>query len=195
MAVMIKHMTEPLPMPSQLNPDLSPAVERVILKALAKEPEARYQSVADMVKSLQEAVNEMPTLASIPKPTQIPIQTAPAALPKEARLAQRPAWLVPILAGRLLVAIAAAITLFFNPTSAEKEQAELSLANAVQPLRVDPCASCYKPAAPYLLLKKLPLLKSPKPRLSRRPGASFPTPAPLMPLAQNDLIWAGTEGG
>jgi serine/threonine protein kinase len=134
MAVMIKHMTEPLPLPSTLNPNLSPAVERVILKALAKEPEARYQSVTDMVRVLQEAVTEMPTLPSMPKPTPSPIQTTPAALPRKAKPAQRPAWLIPVLAGvALLVAVGAAITLFFSlPTLPKTEQETLLSTNTIQ---------------------------------------------------------------
>jgi serine/threonine protein kinase len=120
MAVMIKHMTEPLPLPSTLNPNLSPAVERVILKALAKEPEARYQSVTDMVRVLQEAVTEMPTLPSMPKPTPSPIQTTPAALPRKAKPAQRPA-------------VGAAITLFFSlSTSPKTEQETLLSTNTIQ---------------------------------------------------------------
>ena len=38
---------EPIP-PSQLNPDLSPAVDAVVLKSLAKDPDERYQSAAEM---------------------------------------------------------------------------------------------------------------------------------------------------
>lgn len=56
MAVVIKHMNDPLPPPRQVNSALPEAVERVILKALAKQPENRYATAGEMVRALQAAV-------------------------------------------------------------------------------------------------------------------------------------------
>lgn len=56
MAVVVKHIIDPLPMPSSKNPDLPEAIERVILKALAKEPGDRFQHAGDMAAALSEAV-------------------------------------------------------------------------------------------------------------------------------------------
>ncbi|HID64987.1 MAG TPA: serine/threonine protein kinase, partial [Anaerolineae bacterium] len=56
MAVVIKHITEPLPLPSSVKPDIPPQVERVILKAMAKDPDDRFQTVAEMVTALDAAV-------------------------------------------------------------------------------------------------------------------------------------------
>ncbi|MFN8560642.1 MAG: serine/threonine-protein kinase [Anaerolineae bacterium] len=50
------HVTEPLPMPSSLNPEIPPAVEMVLLKALAKDPDDRYDSAAAMVEELRRSV-------------------------------------------------------------------------------------------------------------------------------------------
>lgn len=58
MAVVIKHMTDPPPPPSKLNPDTSPALESVILKAMAKRPEDRYESAAAMVRAVRLAIPE-----------------------------------------------------------------------------------------------------------------------------------------
>ena len=41
-----------------MNPDISEPVERVILKAVAKAPEDRYQRVSEMVEALRRAVME-----------------------------------------------------------------------------------------------------------------------------------------
>ena len=41
MAVAIKHITDPLPRPRDLAPDLPDEAERVLIKALAKQPEDR----------------------------------------------------------------------------------------------------------------------------------------------------------
>ncbi len=61
LAVLLKHVTDPLPLPRQIRPDLPEAVERVILKAMAKEPADRFQSAQEMIDALAEAVAASPT--------------------------------------------------------------------------------------------------------------------------------------
>ncbi len=56
MAIVIKHLSAPLPMPSTLNPDLPEGIERVILKSLAKDPTDRYQTVREMLEHLDLAM-------------------------------------------------------------------------------------------------------------------------------------------
>jgi tRNA A-37 threonylcarbamoyl transferase component Bud32 len=56
LAVIFKHISDPLPLPHELNPDVPEAVEHVILKALAKDPNERYQRMADMAGALIEAM-------------------------------------------------------------------------------------------------------------------------------------------
>jgi tRNA A-37 threonylcarbamoyl transferase component Bud32 len=56
LAVIMKQISAPLPLPRQLKPDISEAVERVILKALAKDPKDRYQTVAGMSAALEAAL-------------------------------------------------------------------------------------------------------------------------------------------
>lgn len=48
LAVLFKHASEPLPRPKQFVPDLPDGVERILLKALAKNPADRYQSMAEI---------------------------------------------------------------------------------------------------------------------------------------------------
>jgi len=56
LAVILKHVQDPLPLPRAINPDIPEAVEQVILKALAKRPEDRFQTTMQMVKALQAAI-------------------------------------------------------------------------------------------------------------------------------------------
>jgi len=58
LGVMRCHADEPPPPPSQINPAISPAVEAILLKALAKEREKRYQEAGDIVLALEEAFRE-----------------------------------------------------------------------------------------------------------------------------------------
>ncbi len=54
--VAMRHLSDPPPPPRQLNPQLSPQVEAVILKALAKEPQERYPTGAALAQALEQAL-------------------------------------------------------------------------------------------------------------------------------------------
>ncbi len=55
-ALAIQHLTQPPPPPRQVNPNLSEAVEEVLLKALNKQPADRYQSGALLMDALAAAL-------------------------------------------------------------------------------------------------------------------------------------------
>ncbi len=56
LAVVLKQISAPLPPPTSLKADLAPEIERVLLKALAKSPEDRFQSVAEFLGAWKSAV-------------------------------------------------------------------------------------------------------------------------------------------
>jgi serine/threonine protein kinase len=55
-AVAMKHVNEPLPMPRQRNPRIPALVEQVLVKALAKHPSQRFDSVKQFNQAFQQAV-------------------------------------------------------------------------------------------------------------------------------------------
>ena len=59
-AIVLRRVTEPLPMPRTLNPQIPESVERVILKALARDPNDRYASAGEMAQALKDAANGKP---------------------------------------------------------------------------------------------------------------------------------------
>ncbi|MGZ3610043.1 MAG: protein kinase domain-containing protein [Ktedonobacteraceae bacterium] len=60
--VMYQHFSaQPLP-PSTYNPQLPPAVDSVILRALAKKPEDRFPSIADFAAAFDQATQSSPNL-------------------------------------------------------------------------------------------------------------------------------------
>ena len=54
--VMYQHLTSQPPAPSMFNTHLSPTIDAVLLRALAKEPSARFPSVADFARAFQAAL-------------------------------------------------------------------------------------------------------------------------------------------
>lgn len=59
MAVLTKHVYEPPPPARTLNPDISPLIEHVLQRALAKEPSERFQSAADMSAELLKVASQL----------------------------------------------------------------------------------------------------------------------------------------
>jgi len=67
--IAMQHLTmPPTPLREQL-PELAPAIEEVVLRALAKEPEQRYTRVQDFAAALQDA--SLAALTPLPSPAQV----------------------------------------------------------------------------------------------------------------------------
>lgn len=66
-AIIFMHVNDPLPLPSSLRSDIPEALERVILKALAKDPEDRYQSAPQMLLALQRAMTLESEAETVPQ--------------------------------------------------------------------------------------------------------------------------------
>jgi serine/threonine-protein kinase len=58
LAVLMKHINDPLPLPRQIDPEIPEPLERVVLKALTKRPEDRYRSAREMAQTLEAAAEE-----------------------------------------------------------------------------------------------------------------------------------------
>jgi serine/threonine-protein kinase len=57
--IMFKILREPFPLPSTVNPDCPPSLEYIVDRALAKNPDDRYQTAEEMAADLSTAVSEL----------------------------------------------------------------------------------------------------------------------------------------
>jgi serine/threonine protein kinase len=89
LSMALKHVSEPPRPPREVRPELSAALEAVLLKALAKDPAERYPTGAALVAALDEALaagaSPFPAAASAPSgagatPGQRPLPPVPAAV-------------------------------------------------------------------------------------------------------------------
>jgi serine/threonine protein kinase len=147
-AVIMAQLHNPLPPPRSLNPDITPAVEAVLLKGLARSPSARYGRAGELVKALAEATEDetepahtivrpapltpppMPAPVHTPAPAppvpQSPWAVQPQAWPPTqppAQVAPTPGWVaVLMIAGALLVLVLDIVFLvdaFVDPSNVE----------------------------------------------------------------------------
>ncbi|MGV8118285.1 MAG: Stk1 family PASTA domain-containing Ser/Thr kinase [Candidatus Xenobiia bacterium LiM19] len=85
-AIALKHVQEIPPSPSSINPSITPDMEKIIMKALLKDPLKRYQSAEEMLFDLEKAgkprtqkigspSTDEPTLIVPPSKAQSPSRT------------------------------------------------------------------------------------------------------------------------
>ena len=70
LAILMKHVNEPLPLPSTSGVNIPQPLERVLLKALSKNPDDRYQTAEEMAQAIRAAAEEagiqLPDRISLP---------------------------------------------------------------------------------------------------------------------------------
>lgn len=84
------HIYSPLPLPSDVNPAVPASIQRVLLKALAKDPQDRYQSVKDLTSSFVAALTGISSEAddSVTIPQLIPTMPSTEPAPTKDREAK-----------------------------------------------------------------------------------------------------------
>ncbi len=65
-AIILKHVRDPLTPPSIFNPSIPPALEQIVMKAMAKDPEERYQSAAEMLADINAFAAQLDPAQLVP---------------------------------------------------------------------------------------------------------------------------------
>ena len=111
LAVIFKHISDPLPLPSHVKPDIPAPIEQVILKALSKDPKDRFATAAEFKAAWKRALERREIVQPIPEAPTVPPsgtmdaqpQQKPASAPKTSSKSGMPvAW----IAGCLVAACA-----------------------------------------------------------------------------------------
>ncbi len=117
LAVLFKHISDPLPPPSQVKPDIPPSIEQVILQALSKNPEDRFGTAAEFIAAWKRAIADRDVVLQAPPPdakTQVlPPEQTPQKPPPGTMVASRagkPAiWIIGCLAVACLALVAGGV--------------------------------------------------------------------------------------
>jgi serine/threonine-protein kinase len=89
-AVIVKHVNEPPEPPSDVRPEVSPELERVVLRALAKSAAERFQTAAEMAGALRAAADCGPAALAPPARSEAQASfVAPAPPPASAEEQRR----------------------------------------------------------------------------------------------------------
>jgi serine/threonine protein kinase len=80
-AIVFKHIQDPLPSARKFAPDLSESLELILMKALAKKADDRYQTADDFVKAVQAEASTSPRAYAAPVPTPPETQIASSVQP------------------------------------------------------------------------------------------------------------------
>ena len=120
-AVAYKHVRETPPVPSDIVPEVSPELDAVVMKAMAKNPANRYASASEMAEDLERVSRGEPVLATpilpgtetqVIRRTQEGTAVLPATLPEDEERGRGRRTLVGILLALVILGGLAALLFF-----------------------------------------------------------------------------------
>jgi serine/threonine protein kinase len=213
MAVLLKHINDPLPPPRSLNPALPEAVERVILKALAKNPDDRYATAGDLTQALQAALSGEVVISAAPMAAAFPLGLAGAggsiggpptpALPAYTPVPPRPktpSWYY-IVGGLSIVAIVISLVILLWSSTRRRDTLPANVA-AISLSQIPPTVTLTATAPPTPTATESPTAEpsfTPTPAMTDTPS---PTPTRACPevsgpfatlwIARRDVLGCST---
>ncbi len=181
LAVLYKHLHDPIPLPRTLAPTLPEATERVLLKALSKDPADRYPDGQSLGQALQASFS-MPTLP----------------LPTPRRTRTRPAWLIPVIVVAMLTMLIYSVVAWRTdqPRFFQKQQP------TVKTVAVSDATATFTAVASTAIPSATATATAPPPTTTATPRAATATSGTLITVVQQfaapgyraeGLTWDGTH--
>ena len=187
MAVVLKQMTDPLPHPSDFVDGLPEEVEHILLKALAKEPENRYENMNAVIEA-------MDALLAKTVPIAVPVPPKKEALKEAPRTGSSPR----ILFAALGVIVVFAALLFGIPWMQDTFSAAPTLHVTYTPI-VYPTSTKPAPLPPTMTVPVTPGTAEAANALSQTVLAYFASQAPTFEddfsIIKLDEVWSTTSEG
>jgi ligand-binding sensor domain-containing protein/tRNA A-37 threonylcarbamoyl transferase component Bud32 len=183
LAVAMMHVHDPLPLPRRLNPAIPEPLERVLLKALAKRPEDRFQSATALVEALRAATPAVAAASMRQAAATVVLpETRPSAPPPTPprRLGSR-LWLAGVGALALLAMLALVVPRLVAPVAPAPATALASPTEVAATALPAPGAATAAPG----------------PTLAPRAGLQVFSDASVVNamVALGDTVWLATNGG
>ncbi len=124
-SVIYKHLEKKPVTPSQHNPNISPKIDAIVLKALEKDPKRRFSSVGEMAEALQTAVGKKTSRVFPPPATSLIRRRARQSLQLAATISRHRMKLTGAFALLAIALIAGFILIQSRPTETPKVPATL----------------------------------------------------------------------
>jgi serine/threonine-protein kinase len=150
-SVLVKHLTEPMPRPSEFNPAVLPALNGVVAQATAKSPDERYQKAGDLSHALRMVRNPSVTMLLSTSIAQEALLDEPRNVGTESdkRLRISPA----IPASIAIIVVIALLIAIFAPRTQRPDPLDISSLCAIERQFVVPLSredtSQYQSLLPY----------------------------------------------
>ncbi|MGB3905251.1 MAG: protein kinase [Anaerolineae bacterium] len=142
-AVIHDHIFSPLPVPSEFNPDIPEAVERVVLKALAKDRKDRFESVRDMISALKGAVPEE-AVEAVREAVEAAEEVESVEMPRPRSRWRSRRFIAGVLGlGAVLTVCICSLLFLIVVSGSEERQARTDRRETVTTVREDPAAHTY----------------------------------------------------
>lgn len=136
-AIIHDHIYKPLPLPSAINPDIDERTEKVLLRALAKNPDDRFATMEDFWQALDDALlasEEMMPTEVRPDAPGVPIEQTTIAGKKKRN---KKKIIIGVLAASVLLCLCIAILSSQEDAAPETDTPPISVEQTVPPAVVD----------------------------------------------------------
>jgi serine/threonine protein kinase len=174
----LKHINEAIPSPRSINPDVEEPLEQVVTKAMAKEPDERYQTGREMGQALKAAMKEITgsaaTISRLPQPTQI--RQKP-----ESKSLSPTMILVGVGIAVLLILVLAGRILFVQPSATDNEAAAAVTSSSSEATEETETTSSSTEPTPTSPPSPEPTPTSPPPPEPTPTSPPSPEPTPTSP--------------